>query len=250
MSCKLINLGSVAYADTVQLLLGLLAILSLLFKRYIERPQRTCHIWLLDVSKQATGGIFAHFLNIAMAIYLSSLQSTGGQCAWYFINYTIDTTIGIIFAWFYFRIINIIAHRLNWTSLKHTGDYHLHKSYIAISNRVNYRIWGLQLLAWVIVIALTKFTLLGFIYLAISPLNSFAVFFKDLFTSPKVELLVVMICCPLLMNAIQFWIFDTFLKKKTSTNPSANTESQRLITPENYGRSYGSTYDGSSYESL
>lgn len=250
MSCKLINLGSVAYADFIQLLLGLLAIFSLIFKRHIERPQRTCHIWFLDVSKQASGGLFAHLLNITMAMYLSSIQSGGGQCAWYFINYTIDTTIGIIFAWFYFKIIKYTAHRFHWTSLMRSGDYHLHKSYIAISNRVNYKIWIIQLLSWVTVIALTKFTLLGFIYLAILPLSSFAVFFEDLFQNSKVELLVVMICCPLLMNAIQFWIFDTFLKKKTRTNPSTNSESQRLIMPENYRPSYGSTYDGSSYESL
>lgn len=44
----------------VQLLLALSALLTLLYKRWVERPQRPVKIWAMDVSKQAFGAGVAH----------------------------------------------------------------------------------------------------------------------------------------------------------------------------------------------
>lgn len=44
----------------VQLLLALSALLTLLYKRWVERPQRPVKIWAMDVSKQAAGSGVAH----------------------------------------------------------------------------------------------------------------------------------------------------------------------------------------------
>lgn len=38
--------------------------------------------------------------------------------------------------------------------------------------------------------------------------------FEPLRNQPRAELLVVMIACPCIMNAAQFWIQDNFLKRK------------------------------------
>lgn len=65
--CRL--LGS--FAVLVQLALGGLALLSLVFKRYRERPQRPLKIWAFDASKQVVGSILVHMANVFMSMLTS-----------------------------------------------------------------------------------------------------------------------------------------------------------------------------------
>jgi hypothetical protein len=48
----------------VQMLLGVVALMSLYIKRLQERPRRTFMTWFLDVSKQGLGAVYAHVLNM------------------------------------------------------------------------------------------------------------------------------------------------------------------------------------------
>lgn len=50
--CELLS-GAETYA--IQVLLGVIAIGTLWYKRHVERPRRTLQIWSMDVSKQAIG---------------------------------------------------------------------------------------------------------------------------------------------------------------------------------------------------
>ena len=61
------------FTVTVQMLLALLALLSLWFKRQQERPRRTFTTWFLDISKQAIGACYAHVLNMVRADLLLAL---------------------------------------------------------------------------------------------------------------------------------------------------------------------------------
>lgn len=65
--CRL--LGS--FALLVQLALGGLALLSLVFKRWRERPQRPVKIWFFDVSKQVFGSVLVHAANVFMSMLTS-----------------------------------------------------------------------------------------------------------------------------------------------------------------------------------
>jgi hypothetical protein len=65
--CRL--LGS--FAILVQLALGGLALLSLVYKRYRERPQRPVKIWFFDVSKQVFGSVMVHVANVFMSMLTS-----------------------------------------------------------------------------------------------------------------------------------------------------------------------------------
>lgn len=65
--CRL--LGS--FAILVQLALGGLALLSLVFKRWRERPQRPVKIWWFDVSKQVFGSVLVHAANVFMSLLTS-----------------------------------------------------------------------------------------------------------------------------------------------------------------------------------
>ena len=65
--CRL--LGS--FAILVQLALGGLALLSLVYKRWRERPQRPVKIWFFDVSKQVFGSVLVHAANVFMSLLTS-----------------------------------------------------------------------------------------------------------------------------------------------------------------------------------
>ena len=52
MGCQLAD----TFALVVQGLLGVLALLSLVYKRVIETPPRPLTVWLMDTSKQVRGG--------------------------------------------------------------------------------------------------------------------------------------------------------------------------------------------------
>ena len=65
--CRL--LGS--FAILVQLALGGLALLALVYKRWRERPQRPVKIWFFDVSKQVFGSVLVHAANVFMSLLTS-----------------------------------------------------------------------------------------------------------------------------------------------------------------------------------
>jgi hypothetical protein len=62
--CKLLG----PFALFVQAALGGLALLSLVWKRYRERPQRPVKIWAFDASKQVVGSVLLHLANLFMSM--------------------------------------------------------------------------------------------------------------------------------------------------------------------------------------
>ena len=92
--CKLLG----PFALFVQGALGLLALLSLVFKRWRERPQRPLKIWAFDASKQVVGSALLHVANLFMSM-LSSGELTpkaddyqANPCSFYLLNLAIDVS--------------------------------------------------------------------------------------------------------------------------------------------------------------
>jgi hypothetical protein len=79
--------------QVVQALLGLLVILSLVYKRHRESPKRPWEIWVFDVAKQLAGQMFVHGVNLLISGVVAQIAS-GNACVLYFLNILIDTTLG------------------------------------------------------------------------------------------------------------------------------------------------------------
>jgi len=77
----------------VQGLLGLLVILSLVYKRHRESQKRPWRIWLFDVAKQLAGQMFVHGVNLLISDIVAHIES-GNACVLYFLNILVDTTLG------------------------------------------------------------------------------------------------------------------------------------------------------------
>lgn len=89
------------FALIIQAALGALALLSLVYKRWRERPQRPIKIWAFDASKQVVGSMLLHVANLLLSM-LSSGQLTvtpsasgeyeANPCSFYLLNLAIDVS--------------------------------------------------------------------------------------------------------------------------------------------------------------
>ena len=88
------------FALFIQGALGALALLSLVYKRWRERPQRPVKIWAFDASKQVLGSVLLHIANLFMSMFSSgqivSATTVGGYqanpCSFYLLNLAIDVS--------------------------------------------------------------------------------------------------------------------------------------------------------------
>ena len=91
--CKLLG----PFALFIQGALGILALLSLVFKRWRERPQRPVKIWAFDASKQVVGSALLHVANLLLSMIssgeLANVKAEDYQanpCSFYLLNLAID----------------------------------------------------------------------------------------------------------------------------------------------------------------
>lgn len=89
------------FALIIQAALGALALLSLVYKRWRERPQRPVKVWAFDASKQVVGSMLLHIANLLMSMLSSgqlkvTLTAAGGYeanpCSFYLLNLAIDVS--------------------------------------------------------------------------------------------------------------------------------------------------------------
>jgi hypothetical protein len=142
-----------------------------------------------------------------------SKQNDEDACVWYLVNILLDTTIGVIFEWILIRIFEVFARKYKIDVLI-SGCYYSFNTTKYDDYHIDYSIWAVQTTLWCIISALMKFV----VYII---MMSFATFFENvgfyllqsIAVYPKLELIVVMVIVPLIMNVIQFWLVDNILKE-------------------------------------
>lgn len=210
--CKLI---SGYFATGLQVVLGLIAMSTLLYKRYVieadnPRPYDT---WLMDCSKQGVQSVFIHFSNIALAIIFANLpfdnsSASHDECAFYFITFVLDTFLGIHLIWLVLRGVRIVAISFGWQSVRDQGYYGTPPAFS----------WYIQqLYVFLGATAVSKFVIgLGMLMFRNDLDLLGTLLFKTFHMRPDTELTVVMIICPCFLNAIQYWIQDNILMSSSS----------------------------------
>jgi hypothetical protein len=92
----------------LQLVLGVTALMSLIYKRQTESPRRPFDVWFMDVSKQGFSSVLVHFWNIGLSIIFANLSSNDNrasdECAFYFINFLLDTFVGVFLVWLLLKV--------------------------------------------------------------------------------------------------------------------------------------------------
>ena len=188
----------------VQFLLFIVCGSSLLIKYFVfEKPRRPCCVWFWDVSKQGWGAALAHTYNLIFSSILVNATTGGDTCAWYFINISIDTFIGVIGIFVLIDYVERFANTRNVESLARSGDY---------GTPPRWDWWLKQFLVYLAIVTFVKIiTFLG-VFLLRNQLNTFGLWIMSpLLGHPFTELILVMILIPALMNAWVFWVTDTFI---------------------------------------
>jgi len=196
------------FTIAVQLVLAIAALLSLWFKRHYERPRRKFRTWFLDVSKQGIGACYAHVCNMFIAAVIIDNVAAGGtlndQCAWYGICYLMDTIMGLVLAVWFLKLVDVLANRYDWASLKNNGVYEGPGGLFH---------WFNQVLVWIIIQSIAKVIIYYTMVFFAEPLAFFGgILFEPFQVNIRFELLFVMIFFPGFLNVIYFWIADHFLK--------------------------------------
>ncbi|KAI1501704.1 vacuolar membrane protein-domain-containing protein [Biscogniauxia marginata] len=224
--CRLLG----PFALFVQLALGGLALLSLVYKRWRERPQRPLKIWFFDVSKQVFGSVLVHVANVFMSMLTSGrfsiklepvsvqtahrlLRRDEGEyvpnpCSFYLLNLAIDTTLGIPIL---IILLRITTGLVSYTSMGKPPES-IQSGYYG--NPPNAWWWLKQSVIYFCGLFGMKIcVLIIFLILPwISRVGDWALKWTE--GNERVQIVFVMMLFPLIMNVMQLYIIDSFIKKK------------------------------------
>ncbi|KAK2624060.1 hypothetical protein QTJ16_006694 [Diplocarpon rosae] len=213
------------FAILVQGALGACALLALVFKRWRERPQRPVKIWFFDVSKQVVGSVLLHVANLLMSMLSSGQFSikleagavasrmvdeqekyTPNPCSFYLLNLAIDTTIGIPILIFLLRIL---------TSLFLLTPVGVPPESISSGNYGSPpRAWWWfkqSLIYFLGLMGMKICVLIIFLVLPwISRVGDWALRWTE--GDETLQVIFVMLVFPVIMNATQYYIIDSFIK--------------------------------------
>ncbi|KAI2784850.1 vacuolar membrane protein-domain-containing protein [Daldinia loculata] len=223
--CQLVG----PFALIVQLALGGLALLSLVYKRWRERPQRPVKIWFFDVSKQVFGSVLVHIANVFMSMLTSGRFSmkldpvtvqtaerllrredeyVPNPCSFYLLNLAIDTTIGIPILIILLRIFTGLVAYTPWGKPPESiqsGNYGSPpNAWWWLKQSVIYfcGLFGMKICVLIIFLIIPW----------ISRVGDWALRWTE--GNERVQIVFVMMLFPLIMNAIQYYIIDSFIKLK------------------------------------
>jgi len=200
------------FGYVVQLALGAVVAAALIVKKYTDKKPRNWMTWLRDTSKQGVGAIVAHLWNLLFATLLAQSRLDDDPCVYYLVNYLVDAILGSILSVLLLWACETMADRYGWQMLR-SGDY-------GSGLLVVWQRWAAQMSLWCAIVTLAKLVLLFCLIIpAKHPLYvAGAWMMSGLANYPRLELVIVMILIPLVLNIITFWIVDGYLMNSDETN--------------------------------
>jgi len=189
-------------------------------KRSFESPKRSFNIFLLDISKQAFSGLWCHTINLTFSVLLQEQVSRGNGCEWYFINFICEIVFGILLSYGIHSIVMYFAKKYDILILQsgvylsmHDAEYINRYEWEELDKHINYRVWFIQLLVWLMVATLAKLIVFGFELEFANEIIDVGIMSLQVFKGhPVLELLWVMVVVPFTLNTLQYWIQDSFLQ--------------------------------------
>jgi hypothetical protein len=206
-----------AFGAVVQGFLFLISVGVLLLKK--KREEALCRIearswptFLLDSSKQLVGAGWVHLVNMACALLLG-IRFEGNECEWYWVNIMVDTTLGVFIE---YLLLVVLTEAFEWATFYkgtfQTGEYKDETGRFLPSRYM----W--QLAVWLLCVTFMKFAMVIMMLVFPSGFQSLAHCLLSLVPRQDVrlQLIVVMVITPCCMNAVQFWLTDNFIKRRSN----------------------------------
>jgi hypothetical protein len=139
-----------------------------------------------------------------LSVIIANSLSKADECQWYCLTYVVDATLGTALNILLLKLFEMQVKRCPTCTSMDFGEY---------GNPPQLNVWFKQLFVWLTIVVIAKVVTLYLLYQLIVPLNEilsdiFAVFHDK----PELELVLVMIIIPTILNTLQFWVTDTYLK--------------------------------------
>ncbi|XP_047245785.1 transmembrane protein 110, like isoform X2 [Girardinichthys multiradiatus] len=189
----------------IQALLAVVAFSTLMLKRFrepvgVRRPWR---IWFFDTSKQAIGALFIHFANV----FLSTLTKED-PCSLYLMNFLLDATLGMLVIWVAVKLVFRLVEHKQW-SLLLFGEY---------GDPPQAAAWLGQCGVYLLIMVLEKGVIT--LVLLVPGWSKLQEVLLSYIANPQLELALVMLIVPFIVNAIMFWVVDSLTMRKYKTMKS------------------------------
>ncbi|EDO38436.1 predicted protein, partial [Nematostella vectensis] len=172
-----------------------------------------------DTSKQGVGAVVIHFANVFLAGMFS-----GDPCTWYFINFLLDSTAGLVIIYILISLTQVVVKLYSIDNLRF-GEYGTPPQCSA---------WIGQCVLYTLVVIFEKITIALIVQLQFwESVREFIL--KPLKGHPKMEVAIVMLIVPFIFNAFMFWVVDNFLmrkKRKSLQESDSNMKVKHLRRPE------------------
>ena len=161
-------------------------------------------------------------LNLFLSVIMEDIkkkETKKDECVWYFLNFFLDTSIGILICYGFMKIANFIVEKKDISFLK-SGFYFE----VKIKNgkpryKLKMMMYFSQLILWEFIIILNKILMFGLNYICQSLFFEIGSYILSPFAwNKRLKLIMVMVIFPVIFNAIQFWVFDELLKFKLEPN--------------------------------
>ena len=166
-----------------------------------------------------------------MSVFLSEAAD---ECTWYFLNFFLDTTIGVLICYAFMKLLECVVKKYQISFLKSGYYFEEIKRNDKIYYRIKMKMYFSQLMSWITIIIINKFLMFGLNHLCKTYFEAIGNFIlKPFVFNHKVELLMVMIVFPLIFNAIQFWVFDEILKFNINPESDRNLLNAQIIDDDN-----------------
>ncbi|KAF7655214.1 hypothetical protein LDENG_00059370 [Lucifuga dentata] len=199
----------------IQGLLGVIAFSTLMLKRFrepvgIRRPWR---IWFYDTSKQAIGSLFIHFANVFLSTFTKE-----DPCSLYLMNFLLDATLGMLVIWGAVRLVSKLVEHKQWTLLTF-GEY---------GDPPQAAAWLGQCGIYLLIMVLEKGVIM--LVLLIPGWSKLQAVLLSYITNPQLELALVMLIVPFIVNSIMFWVVDSLMMRKYKSMKSLEDSCNSSVT--------------------
>lgn len=170
----------------------------------------------------AIGSGFGHFANIFLSVFIAGIIADADECQWYCLTYMVDSTLGTFMNLVLLRCFELYMQRHPDCTVLRFGEY---------GNPPQLCICFPQLVVWMVIVIVAKIFTMLLLFQFLVPLDILiSALFRIFDGHPELELVAVMIIIPTIMNTMQFWVTDTFLKRRAEEDVHDTELDEELIT--------------------
>eukprot|EP00064_Thunnus_orientalis_P017002 superscaffoldBa00003502_g17076 len=156
-----------------------------------------------DTSKQAIGALFIHFANV----FLSTLTKED-PCSLYLMNFLLDAMLGMLVIWLAVKLVSKLVEYKQWTLLMF-GEY---------GDPPQAAAWLGQCGVYLLIMVLEKGVIS--LVLLVPGWSKLQEVLLSYIANPQLELVLVMLIVPFIVNSIMFWVVDSLTMRKYKTMKS------------------------------